>query len=258
MSKAEKLNKICKKIWKRIIPIIIISAIIGAILIVPKCYNRGGSAIETSGLTVSPSYNWKILATSILGVLFISMLILVLILNSRRKSSKSETKIEPEKRKEEEKKKTWGQVIKMWLFIIIIVIPVTWGVGKIIWTATSRSMLNTFGVNSKGTPASYIWKKKPHQYGHNPEKRTSGYLNAVVTKNDEKNFCFTVNVNGIDSHYTGKYVDVGKNRIEGAWRNPPNGGKWYLEKDEKKPNFFKGGITDLDLEGWADLELEIF
>lgn len=160
-------------------------------------------------------------------------------------------------KKDGEKKLTFGQQVKRWWFIIIIVIPVTWVVGKAIWTPTYNSMKSSFGIKGKSLlTASCIWKKKPNQYGYNPNQKTSGYLNATIIENKtDGKFCFTVHFGSINIYYTGKYI--GENRIEGIWRNPPDGGKWYLEKDRKNPNFFKGEITDLDLEGWADLELEI-
>ncbi|MDE1988163.1 MAG: hypothetical protein KGJ58_00805 [Patescibacteria group bacterium] len=103
-------------------------------------------------------------------------------------------------------------------------------------------------------PASYIWIKKPHQYGSNPEKRTSGHLNATVTEDGDK-FCFTVHISrNEDSHYYGRKVG---DRIEGSWINSPNGGNWYLKKDKNNPKLYRGEISDIDLPDWAYLQLEL-
>lgn len=199
------------------------------------------------------------LTTAIVVGLFLAILILVLILNSRRKSSKSAATvtgtISPSKL-EEEKKKTWGQVIKMWLFIIIIVIPITWGVGKVIWTATLSSMMNTFGVNSKGTPASYIWKKKPHQYGYNPSKRFGGPYDAVIKKDDDSNFCFIVYGGESDTHFYGKKKNE---NISGWWEQsePRAGGTWSLKKDVGDPTLYTGICTDPYLPDGANIELRL-
>ena len=105
-------------------------------------------------------------------------------------------------------------------------------------------------------PATVIWKKKPHQYGREPEKRTSGYLNATLTKDSDTKFCFTVHVGrNEDSHYNGR--KVGGDRIKGSWRNPPDGGKWYLDRDKNNLKLYKGGINDPYLSDWAYFELEI-
>lgn len=109
-------------------------------------------------------------------------------------------------------------------------------------------------VSKEPIVAIYSWRKKPHQYGRDPQKRTSGYLNAKVIEDSDTKFNFIASVgNGISKHYG---IKVG-NRIEGVWKNPPDGGKFYLEKDPRNPRHYKGGINDPYLSDWADLELVI-
>lgn len=243
MSKAEKFKKIYKKVLNWVVPIVIISVVIGAILVIPKYYNKSRGTIETPQLTVSPSYNWEILATSILGGFFVAILILVLVLNSRRKSKSGVVK----------PKMSYGGVWN-WIIALVIISAIIGAV--FIVPKNIKKGWNGIGISELSIPATVIWKKKPHQYGSNPEKRTSGYMNATVTEDNDDKFCFTVHVNrNEDSHYYGRKVEGG--RIEGSWRNPPNGGNWHLEKDEHNPKLYNGEISDIDLPDWAYLQLEL-
>lgn len=240
MSKAEKLKKICKKVWNLIIPIIIISAIIGAILIVPKYYNKSGGAIETAKLTVSPSHNWEILAASILGGFFLAILILVLVLNSKRKSSKSRTGA-----------KSYGKIWN-WVIPILIISAI---IGGILIVPKYYGKAKVSQIN-----AVFSWEKEPSQYGLNPEIRRSIPQETVITRNDDK----VLNFNVYYYHKGGKEVSifegekVSNGKIEGTWRQvrPKDGGEWYLKTNLDNERLFTGKYSDGSGE-WIPMKLKI-
>jgi len=178
------------------------------------------------------------IATAIVGGLFLLALTLVALLNARRKSKQSGT---------EKLEMNYG---KMWNWNWIIPIGIISALVLGFWIAPK------YFKGSISKPATVIWKKKPHQYGREPEKRTSGYLNATLTEDSDTKFCFTVHISdSIKSHYNGR--KVGGDRIKGSWRNPPDGGKWYLDRDKNNLKLYKGGINDPYLSDWAYFELEI-
>lgn len=96
--------------------------------------------------------------------------------------------------------------------------------------------------NEKDT-AVFEWWKEPHQYG---QKRSSGPLKAVLTRNDENVFNFELtyfckNTGGMEkSFFEGEKVS--HNRIEGTWSqtNPEDGGHWHLVQDTKNSRLFNG------------------
>ena len=179
------------------------------------------------------------LATAIAGGLFLLVLIALISLNTKRKNK------QPSKKSQI----TYG---KMWNWIIPIGIISALVLGILIAPRYFNDKKES--VVKLSIPASYVWKKKDYQYGKNPNKRTSGYLNATITEDNDEKFCFIVHVGrGGKSYYDGRKLDSGK--IEGNWRNPPNGGDWRLEIDKNNPKLYKGEISDLDLDGWAYLEL---
>ena len=187
---------------------------------------------------------WFIIAAAILVVAGIFSIIKSLI-NNRKERTESQTAT-PQPEQKIKFKAGYG---KMWNWIIPIGIISALVLG--FWIAPKYYKMN---VISK--PAAVIWKKKPDQYGREPEKRTSGYLNATLTEDSDTKFCFAVHVGrNEDSHYNGR--KVGGDRIEGSWRNPPDGGKWYLKRDMKNSKLYKGGIDDPYLSDWAYFELEI-
>ncbi|KKR47078.1 MAG: hypothetical protein UT80_C0011G0009 [Parcubacteria group bacterium GW2011_GWC1_40_13] len=188
--------------------------------------------------------NWFIIATAILVVAGIFSLIKSLT-NNGKKETENQATATPQLEQRIKSKASYG---KMWNWIIPIGIISALVLG--FWLAPKYFK----GGISK--PTTVIWKKKPHQYGREPEKRTSGYLNATLTEDSDTKFCFTVHVGrNEDSHYNGR--KVGGDRIEGSWRNPPDGGKWYLKRDMKNSKLYKGGIDDPYLSDWAYFELEI-
>lgn len=235
MSKAEKLKKICKKVWNLIIPIIIISAIIGSVLIAPKYYNKGGNAIETAELTVPPSHNWEILAVSILGGFFLAILILILVLNSRRKGSKLAA---------DEVGRARMSYGKIWSWIILVVIILA--LLALIEASLAIKSYNKGGKKKEAQVCGvFSWELDPSQYG---QVRRSLPQETVVMEKNNGVFNFTVyyrhNGKREESVFKGERLSNG--RIEGTWsqERPEDGGEWHLEQNPDDIRLYNGKYRD--------------
>lgn len=95
--------------------------------------------------------------------------------------------------------------------------------------------------------AVFEWWKEPHQYG---QKRSSGPINAVITRNDENVFNFELvyfckSTGRMEKgFFEGEKVSL--NRIEGTWSqaHPEDNGHWYLVQDIQNLRLFKGSHSD--------------
>lgn len=192
--------------------------------------------------------NWFMIAGGLLVAIGIIFLIKYLIGNTTSNGEKTEIPeipIEPSIKPKMSYGKIWNWVIPILIISAII--------GAIL--IVPKYYKNGDKVTELSIPASYSWKKKPHQYGYNSNERFGGPYDAVITKNDS-NFCFTVYGGESNTHFYGKNKN---GKIEGWWEqsNPRAGGKWDLKKDAYDSTLYTGICTDPYLPDGTDIELRL-
>lgn len=143
-----------------------------------------------------------------------------------------------------------GSVLKLkHLYIIgLVVLTFTLATNK----PVREKVVSVFESVKKGSSenedtAVFEWWKDPHQYG---QKRSSGPINAVITRNDENVFNFELvyfckSTGRMEKGFF-EGEKVSHNKIEGTWSQayPEDGGHWHLVQDTKNSRLFKGSHSD--------------
>ena len=197
---------------------------------------------------------WFIIAAAISVAAGIFSLIKSLT-NNRKKGTESHT-VTPQL----EQNKSKASYGKMWNWIIPIGIISALVLG--LWIAPKY--FNKEGEKSLKVYAIHWWEKEPHQYGENPEMRSSYPMEATVMQNYDGVFIFksfyTHKGRSEFSLFQGEFdEEIHKGtRIKGFWNQdqPVNGGKWYLECISEDCREFKGKLVGKAGE-WIPMFLKI-
>jgi len=176
--------------------------------------------------------------------------------NNREKETESQT-ITPQPERKIGSKMGYG---KMWFWIVLLVIISALVLG--LWIAPKY--FNKEGKKLLETYAIHWWEKEPHQYGENPEMRSSYPMEATVMQNYDGVFIFksfyTHKGRSEFSLFQGEFdEEIHKGtRIKGFWNQdqPVNGGKWYLECISEDCREFKGKLVGKAGE-WIPMFLKI-
>lgn len=165
--------------------------------------------------------------------------------------------ISPQKKPKEEKaKKTWGQVIKMWLLIIIFGIPITYFLALGMWGLVFKSAVRIYS-SSHEISATMKWWKDPKTQG---VLRSDGPFKTKIFRNNtvlkfQSYYQYRGNLLTID--FLGE-KDTKADRFEGVWSQayPKDGGDWYLIQSPNNEKLYTGKYVDKHGD-WINFSLKI-
>lgn len=139
------------------------------------------------------------------------------------------------------------KIIIIFFLISVVIVGVLLTRNKVVREKISSMTSKLVSSVSEKHPikAVYSWKKKPNQYGYNPEQRFGGPFDAKITRNNDRNFSFVVYTRMGECYFDGWKIE-GTKKIEGRWRCPKtgDGGKWELQEDTRRPGMYTGIETD--------------